>query len=254
MNTKGALRKNLSNLHPNTPPPRPSYTPLPPFALPEPPLRCPPPPPPPRGLWPTVSWGASWRPEPRGRPPPCGNLYPRHRGRMHRIDSECKDSRFKNRTCGPVWVHFPAFVKSHRLCYELADPPSPVYPLSTVSTTWCSGACTCPSGCWRTTASNSKARMWTGACTLCKSLRESYAPSSPHSLALYLRLLVSHRCIPRVLRACVRARARVWVGVACVRFFFVAECWCVWVGGWVGGWGVQWVQRLSSPAFAPPPV
>ena len=31
---------------------------------------CPPPPPPPRGLRPTVSWGGSWRPEPRGRPPP----------------------------------------------------------------------------------------------------------------------------------------------------------------------------------------
>ena len=29
------------------------------------------PPPPPRGLRPTVSWGGSWRPEPRGRPPPC---------------------------------------------------------------------------------------------------------------------------------------------------------------------------------------
>ena len=27
------------------------------------------PPPPPRGLRPTVSWGGSWRPEPRGRPP-----------------------------------------------------------------------------------------------------------------------------------------------------------------------------------------
>ena len=29
-------------------------------------------PPPPRGLLPTDSWGGSWRPEPRGRPPPPG--------------------------------------------------------------------------------------------------------------------------------------------------------------------------------------
>ena len=32
-------------------------------------LPLPPPPPPLLGLWPTVSWGGSWRPEPRGRPP-----------------------------------------------------------------------------------------------------------------------------------------------------------------------------------------
>ena len=31
--------------------------------------RQPPAPPPPRGLRPTVSWGGSWRPKPRGRPP-----------------------------------------------------------------------------------------------------------------------------------------------------------------------------------------
>ena len=55
---------------PGAPPPSPSYTP-PPFAFPEPPPQMPPPPPPPpsRGLRPTVSWGGSWRPEPRGRTP-----------------------------------------------------------------------------------------------------------------------------------------------------------------------------------------
>ena len=66
-----------------TPPPnRPSRTPPPPMPnsppqappRPPPPIRPshappPPPPPPPRGLRPTVSWGGSWRPEPRGRPP-----------------------------------------------------------------------------------------------------------------------------------------------------------------------------------------
>ena len=51
---------------PGAPPPAPLIPP-PPFALPEPPLRSPPPPP--RGLRPTVSWGGSWRPDPRGRPP-----------------------------------------------------------------------------------------------------------------------------------------------------------------------------------------
>ena len=51
-----------------TPPPnRPSRSPPPPLPLLDPP---PPIPPPPRGLRPTVSWGGSWRPEPRGRPPP----------------------------------------------------------------------------------------------------------------------------------------------------------------------------------------
>ena len=53
------------------PPNRPSRSPPPPPphspSL-DPPLRCPPPPP--RGLRPTVSWGGSWRAEPRGRPPP----------------------------------------------------------------------------------------------------------------------------------------------------------------------------------------
>ena len=49
-----------------TPPPAPPIPP--PFALPEPPPQMPPPPP--RGLRPTVSWGGSWRPKPRGRPPP----------------------------------------------------------------------------------------------------------------------------------------------------------------------------------------
>ena len=53
---------------PEPPPPAPPIPP--PFALPEPPPQIPPPPPPPRGLRPTVSWGGSWRPEPRGRPPP----------------------------------------------------------------------------------------------------------------------------------------------------------------------------------------
>ena len=53
-----------------TPPNRPSRSPPPPFAPPCPPSHAPPPPPPPpRGLRPTVSWGGSWRPEPRGHPP-----------------------------------------------------------------------------------------------------------------------------------------------------------------------------------------
>ena len=50
----------------NPPPPREPPSPAP---LLDPPLQAPPPPPPPRGLRPTVSWGGSWRPEPRGRPP-----------------------------------------------------------------------------------------------------------------------------------------------------------------------------------------
>ena len=47
-------------------PPPPIAPPRTPPPMPPPP---PPPPPPPRGLRPTVSWGGSWRPEPRGRPP-----------------------------------------------------------------------------------------------------------------------------------------------------------------------------------------
>ena len=49
----------------NPPPPREPPSPAP---LLDPPLQAPPPPPP-RGLRPTVSWGGSWRPGPRGRPP-----------------------------------------------------------------------------------------------------------------------------------------------------------------------------------------
>ena len=64
--------------HLDPPPPtpiRPTWTPPPQPTLLEPPPHLPllDPPPPPRGLQPTVSWGGSWRPEPRGRPPP-----PRH--------------------------------------------------------------------------------------------------------------------------------------------------------------------------------
>ena len=69
------------------PPNRPSRSP-PPQPLLYPPPHSPslnPPPPPPRGLRPTVSWGGSWRPEPRGRPPRgapqplcnCSELAPR---------------------------------------------------------------------------------------------------------------------------------------------------------------------------------
>ena len=55
---------------PLEPPPQPLlYPPL--FALPEPPPQMPPPPPQ-RGPWPTISWGCSWRPELRGRPPRWG--------------------------------------------------------------------------------------------------------------------------------------------------------------------------------------
>ena len=53
--------------HPKSPrldPPPSQPTPLDPHPMP------PPPPPPSRGLRPTVSWGDSWRPKPRGRPPP----------------------------------------------------------------------------------------------------------------------------------------------------------------------------------------
>ena len=60
--------------HPKSPhldPPPPTLPEPPPIAPPRPPppMPPPPPPPPPRGLRPTVSWGGSWRPEPRGRPP-----------------------------------------------------------------------------------------------------------------------------------------------------------------------------------------
>ena len=48
---------------PGTAPPEPPS----PAPLLDPPLQAPPPP---RGLRPTVSWGGSWRPGPRGRPPP----------------------------------------------------------------------------------------------------------------------------------------------------------------------------------------
>ena len=55
------------------PPPQPTLPDPPPQAPPRPPppIRpsLNPPPPPPRGLRPTVSWGGSWRPEPRGCPP-----------------------------------------------------------------------------------------------------------------------------------------------------------------------------------------
>ena len=64
---------------PGPPPPnRPSRSPPPPpkplldpphSPLLEPPIPCPPPPPPLPKCRPTVSWGGSWRPEPRGRPP-----------------------------------------------------------------------------------------------------------------------------------------------------------------------------------------
>ena len=57
--------------HLDPPPTDPPGAPPPP-APPIPPLRCPPP----RGLRPTVSWGGSWRPEPRGRPP--RGLRPTH--------------------------------------------------------------------------------------------------------------------------------------------------------------------------------
>ena len=58
---------------PGPPPPAPPITPS--FApLERPPQMPPPPPPPPRGLRPTVSWGGSWRPEPRGCPPRGANL------------------------------------------------------------------------------------------------------------------------------------------------------------------------------------
>ena len=58
--------------HLDPPPNRPSRSP-PPQAPPRPPSSpslTPPLPPPHRGLRPTVSWGGSWRPDPRGRPPP----------------------------------------------------------------------------------------------------------------------------------------------------------------------------------------
>ena len=51
----------LPGAPPRTPPSQNSH-------LPEPPP--PTPPPPPKGLQPTVSWEGSWRPKPRGRPPP----------------------------------------------------------------------------------------------------------------------------------------------------------------------------------------
>ena len=50
------------------PPPKP-FPSIPPSPLPEPPLPVPPPPLP-GGLRPPVSWGGSWRPGPRSRPPP----------------------------------------------------------------------------------------------------------------------------------------------------------------------------------------
>ena len=59
---------NTPNCPTWTPPPTDPPGAPPPIAPPRPPLQCPPPPPP-RGLRPTVSWGGSWRPEPRGRPP-----------------------------------------------------------------------------------------------------------------------------------------------------------------------------------------
>ena len=46
--------------------------PTPTCLTPPPPTDPPGPPPPPRGLRPTVSWGGSWCPKPRGRPPPPG--------------------------------------------------------------------------------------------------------------------------------------------------------------------------------------
>ena len=58
----------------NRPPWRPSQNPPPP---PSPP---PPPPPPSRGLRPAVSWGGSWRPGPRGRPPRGGAVLLRRNG------------------------------------------------------------------------------------------------------------------------------------------------------------------------------
>ena len=58
---------------PREPPPPPPREPPSPAPLLDPPLQGPPPPPP-RGLRPTVSWGGSWRPEPRGRPPRGGFL------------------------------------------------------------------------------------------------------------------------------------------------------------------------------------
>ena len=64
------------------PPPREPPSPAP---LLDPPSKAPPPPPPPlRGLRPTVSWGGSWRPEPRGRPP--RGLSQRFLAQMHESD------------------------------------------------------------------------------------------------------------------------------------------------------------------------
>ena len=67
---------------PGTPPPPPPREPPSPAPLLDPPLQAPPPskpppppPPPPRGLRPTVSWGGSWRPGPRGRPPRAHNSH-----------------------------------------------------------------------------------------------------------------------------------------------------------------------------------
>ena len=79
---EGAVRtvgSHLGRIHncsevPDTPPPPPGTPGTAGTALPGTPPRTPPskPPPPPRGLRPTVSWGGSWRPGPRGRPPPRG--------------------------------------------------------------------------------------------------------------------------------------------------------------------------------------
>ena len=73
--TVGSHLGRIPNCSEVTDPPPPPGTALP--GAPPPPGRPsqnppsqPPPPPPPKGLWPTVSWGGSWRPKPRGPPPP----------------------------------------------------------------------------------------------------------------------------------------------------------------------------------------
>ena len=126
--TVGSLVARIPNCleFPDTPLPprdRPPRCPPPPRRPSQNPPSQPPPPPParPRGLRRTVSWGGSWRPEPRSRPPPPPPGVPGYAGVVGHMDCSGWVSRPppSGSLCGTPSlgaIHFPGCLMSVFVC------------------------------------------------------------------------------------------------------------------------------------------